>query len=565
MLVTLLLTLAIPVFAYLYRAAIAVTESDGTAYTMLPVMVPSNNDWLAANGFMQADALDTRVETLGGLVKPHMVTDNMTIFASLIPATSQTNLYFSTGNSDLVTMDIVMGYGGYFIVADNATLELGDNFSVNMTDTFINGSGLVFSKSNAVAYSDSNNVTFTLSSAINSSYEAGLDTWEKVYAANWRGQTFTLASAAFVTHVDIWGLRLSNGLDSTAYIETVHSDNLTNPTGTILVTDSIASSSWSTGTPAWSAVEVNSYLEAGTYALIWSSPTSDVSNCPQLGRDAGGASYTGGQYIYSADSGSTWTTTSASDLYIRVYTASGGVTTALDNAAHDYAFAADSTNLTLMKDGVSVSSTALSGASVTDDSSNWVFGSDATPYVNSVSISVNGTTVATYAPTSMIIGTNLPNNTTPGSFNGTFVWGANPSGIAVSLGGLVSSGQPSVGSSSSTTPSDRLPESGGSDWFTEPEVGGKLATNPFRPFVLLVSDNTTLTEIQTWRWMGLIVVLLAVAICVKTVPRHLVVACIVAGVFTVILVVLTIWPIWALALLVLYVVGGIISERSPSL
>jgi len=119
------LVLASPVFAYTYRAPLTVVESNGTDYTMLPVSVSSNNDWMASNGFMKATALDTRVETLGGLAKPHMVVDDRTLSAIAVPADSQTNLYFSTGNSDLTSMDIIPGYGGYIKTDDAAALELG--------------------------------------------------------------------------------------------------------------------------------------------------------------------------------------------------------------------------------------------------------------------------------------------------------------------------------------------------------------------------------------------------------------------------------------------------------
>jgi len=115
-----------------YQAPFTVVESGGNNYTMLPVMADANNKWMADNGFMEATALDTRVETLDGLEKPHMVADDRTLTAIPVPAYSQTNLYFTTGNSDLSAMYVIVGTGGEITVADHANLELGDTFDIEM-------------------------------------------------------------------------------------------------------------------------------------------------------------------------------------------------------------------------------------------------------------------------------------------------------------------------------------------------------------------------------------------------------------------------------------------------
>jgi len=134
LLVTLFLLLAAtPAFAYLYRAPVAITENASTSYDMLPVLWDQNNTWLASNGFMNSTANDTRVQTLGGLNKPHMVADNKTLTAIPVPASSQTNLCFVTGESELSAFDIIVGYDGYFTVDDTAAIELGDNFTIEQS------------------------------------------------------------------------------------------------------------------------------------------------------------------------------------------------------------------------------------------------------------------------------------------------------------------------------------------------------------------------------------------------------------------------------------------------
>ena len=141
-LIAVLLVVA-PVFAYIYRAPYTVTSENTTDFEMLGVRttVDTNNQWMADNGFFNSTANDTRIETLGGLDKPHMVTDDKTFTAIPVPAGSQTNLYFTTGESEQ-DFCIIPGYDGYFTVFDHdATLEIGDNFTVEQSGWVDTASG----------------------------------------------------------------------------------------------------------------------------------------------------------------------------------------------------------------------------------------------------------------------------------------------------------------------------------------------------------------------------------------------------------------------------------------
>ncbi len=129
-----LLLASMPVLAAVaYRAAYTIVESDGNAYDMLATFEGVDNQWMADNGFMQPNALDTRIETLGGLQRPHMVAQNKTLTATAVPANSQTNLYFTTANADLPSMDIIEGNDGFVTIPDDATLELGSNFEIEQS------------------------------------------------------------------------------------------------------------------------------------------------------------------------------------------------------------------------------------------------------------------------------------------------------------------------------------------------------------------------------------------------------------------------------------------------
>jgi len=151
-----------------------------------------------------------------------------------------------------------------------------------------------------------------------------------------------------------------------------------------------------------------------------------------------------------------------------------------------------------------------------------------------------------------------------GTNDSRITWGVNPTGIAASLSSLVSEDQPGLATPIDEPARDVMPEIETSDWYVEPDIGGSLATNPMRPLITLVSDNTTLTELQTWRWLGIAVVLLITVIAAKLVPKHLAIACFAGGAGTLLMVVMTIWPLWTLVLLILFALGGWVSERSPS-
>lgn len=125
---------AAPVVAFLYRAPLAITNTGGGVYDMLAVSAVSPNTWLAANDYMTVTARDSAVETLGGLVKPHMVSDTAILTASAVGIGSQVNLYYATGNT-AADFDIITGNNGYITTASapgDAT-QPGANFEFEFT------------------------------------------------------------------------------------------------------------------------------------------------------------------------------------------------------------------------------------------------------------------------------------------------------------------------------------------------------------------------------------------------------------------------------------------------
>ena len=210
---------------------------------------------------------------------------------------------------------------------------------------------------------------------------------------------------------------------------------------------------------------------------------------------------------------------------------------------------------------------AASTVSVPDNASPYLLAQDnVMPYIESLEMTVGGNQQLYYAPNAMIISDTLPDRGSDATSNpATITWGTNPVGVTVSVGSMTSSGQPTIGAVTPDPTRDSLPVAGGGDWNIEPDVSGTLLANPFRPIIIAVSDNTSLTERQTWVWSGIAFVVMVFGVAARGLKGHVGLAGVATGIALVINIVMTIFPIIVLPLAILLIVGGLISERSPSL
>jgi len=863
-----------PVLAYLYRAPLAVTENASASYDMLSVLWDQNNTWLADNGFMNSSGNDTRVQTLGGLNKPHLVADNKTLTAIPVLADSQTNLYFVTGESELSTMDIILGHDGYFTVADDPTIEPRDDFEIVVNGYFDTDNGTnknIAYKPSAFKLSVSDTTAGDIIAQIisdNSSWvsptshvangwgtpalawDNNLGTWADLpvggslwtaylelyiasvscdsirlywardnadiddleidvyYSGGWvniytggtpaSGAAYPIGSTEDVTAarvrfwnsgvpvhtpdiIDLYFWQISEsvtatlsatgvasgehevssriGSDATSWWDTEwggrqlltfdnssSSENLTDfpvlvhldssnfdfgdaqTSGEDIrfisegdnVTLDYEIETWES-TEAWIWVEVPQ-IDAGSGSdfiyMYYGNPTvpdgQNITGTWNAGYDlvmhmvddttstvldstsnnndgtkkaaneplqttgiigygqsfngsqsitlgaapilTGDSAYTmeyivkpdtlgGHKYIFNTNT-PVFDRISSGKHRIGVFTggwiyAQSGVDYFAGNTYY-MGSSYNSTDIYLLKDGLRsvvtaqvnamigvnndiIGATDVAGtngwdglidefrlsnvarsedwttasylsnseqfitfgpeiinglrlyidgtfrdwtgsANIPDTSENWIFmQNNSMVYADSIVISVNGTEVSRYEPTSMILVTNLPDET--GSNDGVITWGSNPAGLEALLGSFVSSGQPSVSSTTDTSTTDRLPVVGGLDWDAAPDigVGGALLANPFRPLVTVVSDNTTLSERQVWVWYGIIFVVFITVLTGANVRGHHLITGVAAGAAMVVMIVWTVFPILTLVIVVLAVIGGLVSERSPSL
>ncbi len=527
-------------YGFLYRAPIAITENASTSYVMLPVLWNQNNAWLATNGFMNSTANDTRVQTLGGLNKPWMVADNKTLTAIPVPAGSQTNLYFVTGESAASAMDIIVGYGGNVTIPYDATMDLGDSGNITFTDTYVDmsqvGSNLAYSPSSSRTWiSGSSNLT----SAI-------------LQSPAWYTANYTIDSGAAWANdnnaVDNNTATFATSTSETDYLELnlitpAYSDKVriyandsgggANPTTSI---DIYYSGSWHNiqngiGT-------ANTWVEyAFVKQLISAMRVKFTAN---LDHALGELQYWG----YDIPAISVTYNSMTSDEY--------DITTAIDTV-----------NMTLYIDGLPVATTPLGAIVVPVSGNDWyLMQGNSLSYMGSYTHTAGGN-ITQYQPSATISGVTLPDEV--GTNDGVITWGANPAGVGAILGSMSSSGQPSIGGASDTSTRDILPPVGGTDWRPDAGVSATLQANPMRSIVTAISDNTTLSEYQVWVWFGIIFVVFITVLVGSRVNGHHLITGIAASAAIIMMIAWTVFPLLSLLVVVLAIWGGLISERSHSL
>ena len=635
-----LLTVAIvatPVLAFAYSATYTITETGGTPYDMLGVLRDSPNTWLAGNNFMEADARDTRIETLSGLEKPHMMATDKILAATPVPAGSQTNLYFTTGNAD-ASFDIITGRNGYITIPQVAALEPANDFEFEFSDVWVDtdaGTGkYLLSKPGAfeVYIDGATDITADIlvpSYVSPTGFVDGAVAWSdegKAYDDNLGTFAFTTASVNGTTWSD-WLELTHAALDCSAVRFYLDNNTWFNPVEVDVFYDggwnnvydgAFANGVWIEaslgGTYSVTAMRLRAYNFTGG-AVVWkfyevdfiqsvvdatvtavNVPTDEYSSI-HVEADAvnfwisiNGA-VAGDWFDTVALAGATVPPNGSDWLlqynyttdfmpYMARYQHTVGV-----NLIVDYAPEAIVLNTWLDGDEDNGgSATVITDASITQAINYWVgalvtltLSTAPPPATGETSICTSSTvgtiTVSPAFSAALAIGDTftaefgtLADLEAPAQ-DARITWGVNPTGVAVALGGMVSSTQPSPGAGIETPTVDYFPDVEVSDWFEEPDVGvgGSLLTNPLRPFVTMMSDTTNMTELQAWRFLGLAMVLLVTVATAAAVKSHQMITGIACSASIGLLVAFSIWPLWALVFIIGGVIGGVIAERSPSL
>lgn len=565
------LLVASPVLAYTYRAQIAIVETGGINYPDLPVMWNVNTDYLSSNGFLLPSGLDARVQTLGGLNKPVLVTDSRVLTSTAVPANSQVNLYMLTGQTAAAYMPVITGDGGYVTRVNHASMEPGNDYAITVAGSWVTSTSIlskyaVYRLNNLWLWSPPGS---GLIAGVIPSYTfhelnaAGAGT-HNPYGVNWYAQTLTVAADRRLARVRLTLTKA--GAPTGNIIMQIRSTAAGVPAGPagVLATTSFPVSAVAAG-PANVEFDIYSFLSnGGQYAIVLAVPNGDAAN--YVAWPDGAA--LGGESLYaSTNSGSTWTAVAA-DMTFITWTASMAVWGTVADGTHTVILDDNGANTTLSIDGSVPATTGTDAAVGVGAAVNWEFfrgGGNPSAYL----IMANASSGARqeelrYQPITRIVGTTLPDRTGAVASDGTIVWGANPAGVTVTMGGLLSTDPPvAIGPGVGGTRESLPPV--GSNWGTDPDVTGALMTNPMRPIVVAISDNTSFTERQVWVWGGLAVLIFITALVARVVRgHHLITGIAVCGAI-VGLVVMTIWPPWSLVFAAIALFGGVVSERTHSL
>jgi hypothetical protein len=149
---------------------------------------------------------------------------------------------------------------------------------------------------------------------------ASQTTWTmqyQVYSANWYAQTFQYSEKFNLTQVSLYLSR--EGSPSGDFIVSIRQTSDDKPTGSDLVNASITASSISTS-PTWYNFSMNIILNATTrYAIVVRCPNAtDSSNCILWWLRCMNV-YDYGAFVYSTNSGSSWTIDNSNDFAFNVY------------------------------------------------------------------------------------------------------------------------------------------------------------------------------------------------------------------------------------------------------
>jgi hypothetical protein len=149
-------------------------------------------------------------------------------------------------------------------------------------------------------------------------YDTGEDAITSVYGVRWFGQTFTPSSSFYIMKISLKLVKAGSPGDLTVSIRNTLAGK---PTGSDLTSGTLAEGSINATNPgSWHNITMTTYKLAKTtqYAIIVRAPSGNAANYVGWWCKSS-ATYGGGTYVYSFNSGATWTIDSSYDFMFRTY------------------------------------------------------------------------------------------------------------------------------------------------------------------------------------------------------------------------------------------------------
>jgi len=244
-----LLTLpSLVALAYSWYIDFTVTESAGTAYTSLPLGALVNNTYYAANGYISATGLNTRVYNSANTSLPHMLAEDKTWFVTAQPASNSQVIRYTMGETALSSFKIIPGYSGNITTSDNANLELGSLFDISVSGYFDTSAG---SDKDIIFKDGAGKLDIPSASTIK---------WHALNADNSDNWTLTANPVASGVHT----VRItSDGLDAYLYVDGAQAD------GESLIVKNLYTAIGSLTTFAYAPANRATFYAAGLYWVFF--------------------------------------------------------------------------------------------------------------------------------------------------------------------------------------------------------------------------------------------------------------------------------------------------------
>lgn len=549
------IAIAVPVLAA-YYIDINVTESNGTNYDMLAMNMTLDVDYLASHQFIDEDGLDVRVKTSMGDNVPFMLVDDRLLFVSDITASKTTNFQLTTGNTALSNFPIIAGHGGYVTITDTANLEPGGNFELEWdgyVDTDTAGNLINKTDSIVVASDGAGHITATITKQADIDHTDN-DGYMSLYAGSTTRAGERINSVLLGTIIQVsFKMSKTGSPTGTAYIRirAVSDDSIIGTIGTIDVSTIAGTATWYDFT--------GSVFNTATQDLRFSFEYSggDVDNYIRVLYNSSNTLSSGVRTTYSGS----WTDTTG-DTAIKVhYHAAPSVSAEVETGGHTIIVNGDGLELTIYIDDSEEDSDTIQA--VVNTANNWVVGSDATPYFNYYKHTVSSSLKLRYEPDDIISGTTLLNEENPGTYDGTFTFGSNPAGIAITHSTLQLE-ESYYPTGASTNPTDIITP--------EPAelISGvnleRLSHNPFSPLVEAIADSSDgkLTESLVWiggAWFILIGVVIYLFIKLR---EHLMFAALAGCGLSIAFYVMGIFDYWIIIVFGIGAIAAIVHEKQPT-
>lgn len=578
-----------------YSADLTVSNNGSTNYGFIPVGVASNNSLLAANNFILTSGLDSRVQASGSNLK-WMLADNATYFATNVPALSSNTYQFVTGQTPASNFNIVLGYNGYITTADNTSLEPSNNFSHRMTVDLRNTTNLL-TKGSDLVYdynATTGNFTATLYSASTTNATRVNATNDDVTVRHSDDTLFNLnylRAGSTGGADDMWGsaMRFNN-------IPIYQGSTITNAFITFTANDNLATANVNTRIEAEKSdnpTDFNGLTGAQVYARYTNHTTANITYdaIPAWVTDTTyntgnmssiiteivnryGWAYNNSIVIFWEDfenrstdgeyrSAYSWDGSAAKAPLLTIVYQNKQKVTIVSVPVGETAIEVqeNGTNLWATADTATThyGSSNVTAIAVNDNTSPWVMLQNVA-YANSVSMYKGGTQVLLYQPNSIILGTTMPDRATDGTNNdGVITFGTNPSGVATSLGSLLSTQIITANVTSSQYIGNFMPGN-----VTTPlsptlvQANAAVVTNPLYYFVEPFATISN-TPVVFFYWFGTIIIALA-GFILSYRTKHLLISAIAFDVPFGFGIVVGYVPWWVMIVLFLWTVGAAIQE-----